>query len=69
MGSHALFQGIPNPGIEPRSLALQEDSLPSESLGKTKYTEVSSLIPSPGALPNPGNQTGVSCVAGGFITG
>ena len=24
---------LPNPGIEPRSLALQVDSLPSESLG------------------------------------
>ena len=40
MGCHALLQGIleihallPNPGIEPRSLALQADSLPSELPG------------------------------------
>ena len=31
MGCHALLQGnFPNPGVEPRSLALQADSLPSE---------------------------------------
>ena len=33
---HALHQGdLPNPGIEPRSSALQEDSLPSESPRKS----------------------------------
>ena len=32
---HALLQGdLPNPGIKPRSPALQEDSLPSEPPGK-----------------------------------
>ena len=59
---HALLQGIvpaqewntppgdlPNPGIEPRSPALQVDSLPSEPPRKPKYT-----IPSPGELPDPG---------------
>ena len=30
-------------GIEPRSLTLQEDSLPAELLGKPKYTGVGSL--------------------------
>ena len=31
MGCHALLQGnLPNPGIEPRSPALQADSLPTE---------------------------------------
>ena len=32
--------------------------MPSESPGKTKYTEVGSLIPSPGDLPNPGIKLG-----------
>ena len=31
---------LPNPGIEPRSLTLQADSLQSESPGKPKNTEV-----------------------------
>ena len=30
VGCHALLQGLPNPGIQPRSPALQADSLPSE---------------------------------------
>ena len=31
VGCHALLQGnLPNPGIKPRSPALQKDSLPSE---------------------------------------
>ena len=35
VGCHALLQGdLPNPGIEPRSPALQADSLPSEPPGK-----------------------------------
>ena len=35
VGSLSLLQGIfPNPGIEPRSLALQADSLPPEPQGK-----------------------------------
>ena len=34
-GSHSLLQGsLPNPGIKPRSPALQTDSLPSEPPGK-----------------------------------
>ena len=33
MGSHSFLQVINGPGVEPRSLALQEDSLPSELLG------------------------------------
>ena len=35
--------GLPNPGIEPRSPALQVDSLLSEPPGKLKNTGVSSL--------------------------
>ena len=34
---------LPNPGIEPRSLPLQEDSLPAEPPGKPKNTGVDSL--------------------------
>ena len=34
---------LPNPGIEPRSPALQADSLPSEPPGKPKNTGVGSL--------------------------
>ena len=33
VGSHSLLQSLPNPGVEPRSPALQADSLPSESPG------------------------------------
>ena len=34
---------LPNPGIEPRSPALQADSLPAEPKGKPKNTGVGSL--------------------------
>ena len=34
---------LPNPGIEPRSPTLQEDSLPAEPQGKPKNTGVGSL--------------------------
>ena len=34
---------LPNPGIKPRSPALQEDSLPSEPPGKPKNTGIGSL--------------------------
>ena len=34
---------LPNPGIEPRSLTLQADSLPAEPQGKPKSTRVGSL--------------------------
>ena len=40
MGCHVL---PPNPEIEPRSPALQEDSLPSEPPGKPKNTGLGSL--------------------------
>ena len=44
VGSLSLLQGIfPNPGIEPRSPALQVDSLPAEPQGKSKNTGVGSL--------------------------
>ena len=34
---------LPNPGIEPRSPALQADALPAEPQEETKNTEVGSL--------------------------
>ena len=43
--------GLPNPGVEPRSPALQEDSLPDEPQGKPKKP-----IPSPADLPDPGTE-------------
>ena len=35
VGSHCHLQDLPDPQIQPRSLALQADSLPSEPLGKS----------------------------------
>ena len=57
---------LPNLGIEPRSPALQADSLPCEPLGKPKNITVGSLSLLQGILPR--NWTGVSCMAGGFFT-
>ena len=46
---------LPNPGIEPRSPALQTDSLQSEPPGKPKNTAVGREgIPSLGDLSDPG---------------
>ena len=50
---------IPNPGIEPRSSALQVDSLPAEPPGKTKNTGVGSLSLSPEDLSNPESNRGL----------
>ena len=46
--------GVLDPGIKPRSPALQADSLPAEPQRKPKNTGVGSLFPSPGKLPDPG---------------
>ena len=58
---------LPNPGIEPRSPALQTYSLPAEPPGKPKNTGVGSL-----SLYNrpsrPRNWTKVSCITGRFVT-
>ena len=53
VGSLSLLQGI-----EPRSPALQVDSLPAEPQEKPKNTGVGSLIPSPADLPDPGIKPG-----------
>ena len=59
---------LPNPGIEPRSLALQADSLPAEPPGKPKNTGVGSLSLLKGLLPDPGIEPGSPALAGGFFT-
>ena len=56
-----------NPGIEPRSLTLQVDSLPDEPPGKPKNTRVGSLSLFRWIFPTR-NQTGVSCIADRFFT-
>ena len=58
---------LPNPGIEPRSPALQVDSLVTEPSGKPKNMEWVACPISRGSSW-PRNQTGISCIAGGFFT-
>ena len=60
-GVGSLFpspRDLPNPGIKPRSPALQVDSLPAEPPGKPKNTGVGKPIPSPVDLPDPGIEAG-----------
>ena len=42
-GAFPFSRGLPNPGLEPSSPALQVDSLPAEPPGKPKNTGVCSL--------------------------
>ena len=58
---------LPNPGLEPRSPALQTDSLPSEPPRKSKKLEWIAYPFSRGTS-QPRNWTGVSCIAGRFFT-
>ena len=51
-------RGSSQPGIKPRSPALQTDSLPAEPQGKTKNTGVGTLSPYPAHLPDPGIEPG-----------
>ena len=51
-------RGSSQPGIKPRSPALQVDSLPSEPPGKPKNTGVGSLSYLQGNLPDPGIEPG-----------
>ena len=61
------LRDLHNPVIEPRSSALQIDSLLSEPPGKPKNTGVGSLSLSSGSsLPR--NRIRVSCITGGFFT-
>ena len=66
VGSLSLHQGnLPNPGIEPRSPALQVDSLPAEPQGKPKNTGVVAFS---SRSSQPRNLTRVSCIAVGVFT-
>ena len=68
-GSLSLLQGIfPTQAIEPRSPALQADSLPAESQGKPKNTGVGSLSLLQQVPSWPSNRTRVSCIVGRFFT-
>ena len=67
MGCHALLQDLPNPGIKPKSLALQANSLPPEPPEKPQNIEVEAYPFSRGTSW-PKNQIRVSCIAGGFFT-
>ena len=58
---------LPNPGLEPRSPALQADSLPAEPKGSPRILEWVAYPFSSGSF-QPKNWTGVSCIAGGFLT-
>ena len=57
---------LPNPGMEPRSPAVQVDSLPTVPPGKPMNSRVDrlSLLQGNSQLKN---QTRVSCIAGGFF--
>ena len=46
---------LPNPGIKPRSSALQADSLPAKPQGKPKNTGVGSLSLLQGIFPTQGS--------------
>ena len=59
-------EDLPNPGIEPRSPALQMDSLPAEPPGKPKNTGVGSLSLLQRIFPTQ-ELNRVSCVAGRFF--
>ena len=50
---------LPDPGIEPRSPALQADSLPGEPPGKPKNTGVGSLSLLQGTFPTQGSNGGL----------
>ena len=50
---------LPNPGIKPRSPALQVDSLPAEPQGKTKNPGVGSLSLLQGIFPIQGSNPGL----------
>ena len=54
VGCSALSRDLPNPQIEPRSPALQVDSLPSEPLGKPKNSGVGILGLLQGIFPTLG---------------
>ena len=63
----SFSRGSSQPRIQPRSPALQADSLPAEPQGKPKNTGVVAYPFSRGSSQSR-NRTGVSCIAGEFFT-
>ena len=63
-----IIGDLPNPGIEPRSHALQGVSLPAETQGKPKNTGRGSLSFLQGDLPDPGNERGSPALQGWLLT-
>ena len=60
VGSRSLLQGnLPNSGIEPRSLALQADSVPSKPPGKPQNTGVGSISLLQGMFPTQDSNRGL----------
>ena len=59
---------LSNPGIKQRFPTLQVDSLPAKPQGKSKNTLKWVAYPFSSGSSRPRNQTGVSCIAGGFFT-
>ena len=59
---------LPKAGIEPRSHALQVDSLLTEPQGKSKNTGVGSLSLFSRGTSQTKTRTRVSCIVGGFFT-
>ena len=65
MSSLSLLQGdLPDPGIEPRSPALQADSFLAEPPGKPKNTGVGSLSLLQGIFPTQESTQGLLCCRG-----
>ena len=61
-------RGSSQPRVEPRSPALQVDSLPVEPQGKPKNTGVGSLSLLQWIFPTQELNLGSICIAGGFFT-
>ena len=60
---------LPNPGIKPRSPALQADSLPEESPGKPKNTGVGSLSLLQQIFPTQESNWGLLLCRSPYVTG
>jgi len=61
------LEDLPKPGIKPRSPVLWPDSLPAEPQGSPTILEWV-VYPFSRGSSRSRNQTGVSCIAGGFFT-
>ena len=67
MCKDSQFSFLPNPGIKPRSPALQVDSLPVEHKGSPRIVEWTAY-PFSSRSSQPRNWTRDSCIAGRFFT-